>query len=125
MGVNISFPLGLLERIDEYTAARAGKGSGNRSAFIQYAVEKVLNTESPDYKREVCLERAIQRWVAVPFPAPIQSVYGFMYMLATRYPNVSAKDFWTDAVFVGPRAVTHKELLSEVRRDFEVLIAGA
>lgn len=120
MAINISITPSVLERADEYRKAR----SINRSAFISYALEKVFNTEAADNRRDVLLEKAIKRWVQIPFNTPASSFYGVLYLLSVHYPNGSAKTFWTEVSYVGPRETTNKELFSEINRDLETLYAA-
>lgn len=121
MSFNISIPQALADRAAEYQKER----KMTRSALVQYALEKLFASETPDKKRDQCLERAIKRWVNIPFTtSSAQANYGFLYMLGTKYPNQSAKTFWTDACFIGPRDVTHKEMLNEIKNAFEILYNG-
>lgn len=117
MSVNISIHEDVIKRLTEYQKPR----KLTRSGVIQYAIDKLFASEEPDPKRDNCLERAIKRWVNIPFVASPQVHYGFLYMLATKYPNQSARDFWSEACFIGPRNVTHRELLAEIKNGFEIL----
>lgn len=103
----------MLEQIKTYADARGL----DRSAFIRYALDKVFTSEGP--KPDTALEQAIRRWINVPFNMPVRAFYGILYLMSTRYPDLSAKEFWTEAAYVGPRDVTHRELLKEIRRDHE------
>lgn len=110
----------ILERAEEYQKAR----TWNRSELIAYGLEKVFASESPDQKQEICLKRAVGRWVKIPFDVPIRSLWVLLHMLAKSYPDDSAKKFWTEPFYIGPRAATNKELLAEIRRDYEALISA-
>lgn len=117
MGTNISLHKDVLDKIKEYTDARGI----DRSAFIRYACEKVFITESP--KLDLALDQAIKRWLTPPFNLQSKSLWSIIFLLKRSYPDRSAKDYWTEALYVGPRDVTNEQLANEIQRDYETLRA--
>lgn len=53
-----------------------------------------------------------------------RAIFIFIYMLGTRYPDASAKSFWTDAVWVGDKNLTNKELYLEVKKAYDILMTA-
>lgn len=118
MGTNISIAPAVLERLAEYQKAR----KKNRSEMIVYALEKLFDAEEPDDRREKALERAVKRWVIIPGRTSARAFYGFLYMLSKKRPNDNAQEFWSEAMYVGSKPTTNKELFAEINRDFETII---
>lgn len=118
---NISLPDEVIAKATEY--ANHPKRKRNFSAFVRYALELVFAQEQVDPSIDEALKAAIKRWVTCPFEISPRSLYILLNNIAVKYPKDSAKRFWGESHYVGPRDVSNMDLVGEIKRDYEAIIA--
>lgn len=92
------------------------------SAVIKEALEDKFTREDQDPKKEAALKEALQRRFHIPSGFDTKACISTIYLLANRYPNKSAKDFWTDMIYLSPEDLTHREVLSRIVKDRDSLL---
>jgi hypothetical protein len=104
---------------DEHTKIQAYADKhtkGNKSATVKLALKKLFADEMPQDNSEQgkILDFVIRKLFNLPAGHTARGFYAILYLLAVRYPQASAKLFWSEVIFIGLNDVTHKEVFDEI-----------
>lgn len=114
--VHVSLPESFFEhRLKPFAESR----DKTISDIIRYALERVLEEEGLDYEKEESLKGAVERLFLIPRGYSVRNFWITLVMLAAKYPEQSARRFWSEMFYIGTDLnFTHKQ----VREDIEAYV---